>query len=321
MEYILLSVVAVVGILLYEYRLRKPGQIVISGTPEAVRVRRGNYYPRHFSLPIPSTTHAFTQTIEASAKGSIEVRVRLAVTVAPSPTHLGALVRIGGWSADALVKAAKELETVLLGLVKQHTERSGLEELTSDSVRDALARRTADLRSTLGLDVITLTVASVDAADPQIAEALRQREQARILERSEVISHQARIAAAKARLTADEEIALMEHEVELKRYDLKKVQIEKESALAGSRAEHELALKRANLDFERDELRVLRENPELLLLTPQAARLAEASQALKNARTVVSLSPNDSGQAGDLLGLFASLLQGALDTQKRKKEK
>jgi hypothetical protein len=321
MEYLLVVVAAVIAIVLFEYRLRKPGQIVVSGAADAVRVSKGSFYPRHFSLAIPSATHAFSQTIEASAKGSIEIRVKLAVTVAPNPAHLGALVRIGGWSPEAIARAARELETVLLGLVKQHTERSTLEELTSDSVRDALNRHMPEIRSTLGLDVVTITVVSVDPANPQIAEALRQREQARILERSEVVSHQARIAAARARLTADEEIALMEHEVELKKYDLQKVQIEKESALAGARAGHDLELKRARLAFEREELRVLRESPELLLLTPQAARLAEASQTLKNARTVVSLSPGENAQAGDLLGLFTSVLQGAIETQKRKKEK
>jgi hypothetical protein len=321
MEYLVIIGLVVIAGLVYEYRLRKPGQIIIGGTPEAVKIRSGSFYPRHFSLAIPSATHAFTQVVEASAKGSVEIKVKLAVTVAPSPGNLTSLVRIGGWSADALVKAAKELETVLLGLVKQHTERAGIEELTSDSIHDALAGRVADVRASLGVEVVTLTVASVDPANPQIAEALRQREHARILEQSEEFSHKARIAAAKARLGADEEIALMEHEVELKKYDLKKVQIEKESALASFRADHDLELKRAHLSFEREELKVLRESPELLLLTPQAARLAEASQSLKNARTVVSLSPNDATQASDLLGIFTSLLQGALDAQKRKKEK
>ena len=47
------------------------------------------------------------------------------------------------------------------------------------------------------------------------------------------------------------------------------------------------------LAFEREELEVLKSSPELLMLTPQAARLAEASQSLKNARTVISLSPQD----------------------------
>ena len=46
------------------------------------------------------------------------------------------------------------------------------------------------------------------------------------------------------------------------------------------------------LDFEKDELRLLKDSPELLLLTPQAARLAEASQSIeKRPHRRVTLSP------------------------------
>jgi hypothetical protein len=75
------------------------------------------------------------------------------------------------------------------------------------------------------------------------------------------------------------------------------------------------------LDFEKDEMRLLKESPELLLLTPQAARLAEASQSLRNARTVVSLSPGDASQGTELLGMFSTLVQNALDAFKKRKDK
>ena len=57
---------------------------------------------------------------------------------------------------------------------------------------------------------------SFEPVNPQIAEALRQREQARILEQTETLNQQARIAAAKSKLKADEEIASLESELELK---------------------------------------------------------------------------------------------------------
>ena len=100
---------------------------------------------------------------------------------------------------------------------------------------------------------------------------------------------------------------------EMKKLALKGAQMTKEAALATQRAEHEQSLKKLNLESEKDELKLLRENPELLLLTPQAARLAEASQSLRNARTVVSLSPGDIGQGSEILGIFQTLLQKALD--------
>ena len=58
---------------------------------------------------------------------------------------------------------------------------------------------------------------------------------------------------------------------------------------------------RLRLAFEREELEVLKSSPELLMLTPQAARLAEASQTLKNARTIVSLTPQDLGHGSELV--------------------
>ena len=73
------------------------------------------------------------------------------------------------------------------------------------------------------------------------------------------------------------------------------------------------------LSLQREEMRLLKENPELLLLTPQAARLAEASQALKNARTVVSLSPGDAQQSPEILGMFHQLLQNAVESFRKKR--
>jgi hypothetical protein len=54
----------------------------------------------------------------------------------------------------------------------------------------------------------------------------------------------------------------------------------------------------------------------LLVLTPQAARLAEASQGLKNARTVISISPQDLAPGSDLINLFQNLLNKALESKK-----
>jgi hypothetical protein len=70
------------------------------------------------------------------------------------------------------------------------------------------------------------------------------------------------------------------------------------------------------LSFEREELEVLTSSPELLMLTPQAARLAEASQILKNARTVISLTPQDLAHSSEFLTLFQNLLQKALEAKK-----
>jgi hypothetical protein len=314
-------VVVLVALALYEYRVRKPDQIVIAEVRDGVRLRGGRIFPRHFSTPITKTTHSYSQTVDASAKGSLDVRVKLAVTVAASMEDLSVLVRVGGWAPDAIARAARELETLILGYVKGYTELHEVEDLSSDRIRGYLQERVQESNHLLGLEVITLTITSFDPVNPQIAEAIRQREHARILEQTEAVNQLARVAATKVRLHADEEIAALEHALEIRKTGLKHAEFEKESALAGSRAEHELRLRKMQLDFEKDELRLLKESPELLLLTPQAARLAEASQSMKNARTVVSLSPPDGLQGTELLSMFSTLVQKALGALSERKKK
>ena len=320
MEVLLGITLLILIVALFEYRFRKPDQIVVYETKGGVGVRTARLYARHFGTPLARTAHSFTQTVDASAKGNLDIRVKLAVTVAPSAADLNALVRAGGWKMDAVTKAAKELETFLLGHIKSYTEQHGIEDLSSEKIRTHLMQQSAACRSALGLDIVTLTVASFEPTNPQIADAIRQQEQARILEQTESLNHQARVAAARVRSQADQEIAGLDHLLELRKIDLRQEQLDKEMDLASTRAVHELKLKQMRLEHEKEELRMLKESPELLLLTPQAARLAEASQTMKNARTVVNLSPGDAAQGGELLGLFHTLVQGALDAlQKRKK--
>ena len=123
-------------------------------------------------------------------------------------------------------------------------------------------------------------------------------------------------SARHVKSQADKEIAEMEHNLELKKAGLKKILLEKESALSQQSLTDELARNRMRLAFEMEELEVLKNSPELLMLTPQAARLAEASQNLKNARTVISLTPQESAHGSELLALFQELLQKALETRK-----
>ncbi len=165
-------------------------------------------------------------------------------------------------------------------------------------------------------ELVSLVVQSLEASEAEIADALRQQEQARLLEQTERLNNQARLAAAKAKYQADEEIAEMEHTLELKKTELKKALLEQEAVLAQQRVEDELKRSRLRLAFEREELEILKNNPELLILTPQAARLAEASQSLKNARTVISLTSQDLAPGSELLTFLQSLLQKALEAKK-----
>lgn len=313
MAYVIGLIVVVCIVIALEYRIRKPDQIVLfEGRDGRLGIRKFRFYPRHFSLPLSKTVHSSMLTVEASAKGNLDVRVKISVAVAASLEHLAVLIRVGGWSTSAVGYAAKELEVLLQSYIKEFTEQREIEELSSEKLSHYLHERSHETRTMLGLEIISLAVLSLEPVNARIADALRQREQARILEHTEKLNQEARIAAAKARLKADEEISALENELELRKNELKMMQFEKETALADARAEHELRLNRMRLEFDAEELRMLKESPELLLLTPQAARLAEASQSLKNARTIVSLGPADA-QGSDLLGMFQSVIKDALE--------
>ncbi len=109
----------------------------------------------------------------------------------------------------------------------------------------------------------------------------------------------------------------MDHALEMQKADLNKQRFEKESALAQQKLEDELAHSRMRLAFEKEEVEILKDSPELLMLTPQAARLAEASQNFKNARTVISFSPHELSQSTELVQFFQDLLQKVKDSKSK----
>jgi hypothetical protein len=309
-------VVGVIAFLLFEYRIRQPDFLVLYETKGQISPRKGLLYPRHFSLRLPRTTYPVQLTVDATAAGNLGVRVKLVGSVAPSLEHIQSLIRVGGWNRDAVARATDEVQVLLQELVKEYTESSGINALSSASLLKHLDAHAAAVEEKFGVELITLAIQSLDPTDPEIADALRQQEHARLLEQTEHLNQQARVAAAKAKAQADEEIAEMEHTLDLKKVELKTQLLEKESALTHQSLADELARNRMRLEFEIQELEVLKSSPELLMLTPQAARLAEASQSLKNARTVISLTPQEAAHGSELLSLFQELLQKALESKK-----
>ena len=310
-----LIIVIAVGVVLFEFRVHQPDVLVLHESKGRIAVRKGVLYPRHFSLPLKRTTCPIQVTTEASAAGNIGVRVKLIGSIAPSVDHIQSLIRAGGWNSEAVARVADEVQILLQGLVKEYTERIEIHAITSAGILGYLNERLALAKEKYGVELITLAVQALEPIDPEITDALRQQEQARLMEQTERLNQQARISAAKAKYQADEEIAVLEHSLEVKKAELKKELLAQESALAQQRLEDDLARNRLRLAFEREELEVLKSSPELLLLTPQAARLAEASQNLKSARTVVSLMPQELGHGSELFTLFQNLLQKALEAK------
>jgi hypothetical protein len=317
---VVIGVIILIAILLalFEYRIRQPDALVLYERGGEISLRKGPFYPRHFSLALPRTTCPIQLTVDASAAGNLGVRVKLTGSVAPSPEHFAALIRVGGWDREAVLRAAGEVQVLLQGLVKEYTEHAAISSLSSSGLLKSLQEGAAVVGEKFGVELISLAVQSLDPADPAIAEALRQQEQARLLEQTEQLNQQARVAAAKAKSHADEEIAALEHALDLKKAGLRQSLLEKESALAQQTLTDELARSRMRLAFEKEELEALKGSPELLMLTPQAARLAEASQSLKNARTVISLTPQEAQRGSELLAMFQEILQKAVKGKKDK---
>ena len=309
-------IIACLLVLLIEYRIRQPDFLVLHESKGQILLRMSALYPRHSSLVIKRTTCPIQLTIDATAAGNLEVQVKLIGSVAPSPDNIQALIRVGGWNGDAVARATDEVQVLLQGYVKEYTERSGIQALTSTDILNYLNERSTVIKEKFGVELISLAILAMEPADPEIADALRQQEQARLLKQTEALNQQARVAAAKANRQADEEIVEMEHSLELKKVELKKLLLEKESALDRQRIEDELIRNRMRLAYEKEELEVLKSSPELMRLTPQVARLAEASQNLKNARTVISFSPQDTAHGSELLNLLQNLLQKALESKK-----
>lgn len=309
-------ILLVLIVLVFEYRIRQPDVLVLYEKKGQLSIRKGLIYPRHFSLPLRRTTHSIQLNVQATASGNLGVSVKLAGAFVPALEHLQTLIRVGGWNSDVLIRASEGACILLEALVKEYTERTEINVLSSAGIVEFLNERLSELQEKFGVDLISLVVQSVEAKDVEIADALRQQEQARLLEQTEQLNNQARVAAAKAKFQADEEIAEMDHVLELKKAELERILFEHESSIAQQRVEEELKRSRLRLAFEKEELDILKNNPELLVLTPQAARLAEASQGLKNARTVISLTPQDLAHGSELLNLFQDFLQKALDAKK-----
>ncbi|MEG8947805.1 hypothetical protein [Rosettibacter firmus] len=318
---VLIIVLILILLLSYELRIRKPDELVLAEKEGKIIFRKGRFYPRHFSLVLPRTIYSSQLNIDATAKGSLDIKVKLSIAVTLSQENINSLIKTGGWNKSAVQKATKELETLIHSFVREFTERFGIEELTSEKIYNHLMSKVNISKETFGLDIISISIQSIEIVDSKIADAIKQQESARIFEQTELLNQKARISAAKAKLKADEEIAIMENELELKKYDLKKVELEKESEISDKKVMDELKRKRLELDYEKEELEILKKNPELLILTPQAARLAEASQSLKNARTIVTLSPNEISQGGELIGLFQKFLQSYLNNYEQLNQK
>jgi hypothetical protein len=309
----------IIILIIFEYRIRKPDQFILFESAGFVKKRKARFYPRHFSLALPATTHAISLKFETEALGKLPIVVSLAVTIAACEDYLSSLIRVGGWKKDAIVKAGNELEILLQAAVSEFCEKLEIEDLSTEALNKHLNNKMGKTISEIGIDILAMTVQSIDPVDDEISDAMQQREASRIMEKTESEKQKARVAATKAKIDADEKIAQAEHDLELKRYKLKEAQLSRENDLTNQKVREDLKRREMQLAFEKQEVELLSKNPELMVLSPQLTRLAEASQNLKNARTVVSLSPQQVSQGGQILDMIQEFLQGMTKAQAKKK--
>ncbi|HDT12498.1 MAG TPA: hypothetical protein ENO01_02455 [Candidatus Marinimicrobia bacterium] len=303
-----LVVAVLIAVWLIEYRFRRPDQIVLRERKGVVEENRNRWYPRHTSLAFPGSVYAVQSQVDTEARGKLGIRVVLDLAVAPSRDHLQALVRAGGWSADVVVHATRELERRTHALIREFAEQKDIDVLQPEVLKKQLVKQVTDMALLLGLELDNLHIQSIEPLDKRITEAMQRREADRILEETEKMSQHARVSAEKARIEAESEIADREHILRLKKLELLGREQAKEATLAEVRVREEQKRRLLQIDTETKEIELLKNNPEMILLSPQLAQLAEASQQLRNARTVVNLQ----GKDGSAVGFLNDLIQDVI---------
>jgi len=116
MEFVIGVIVLACVALASEYRFRKPDRLLIRETRKGFAERRSLLYPRHFTLLLPRATHTFQLTVEATAKGNLDVRsVHLAAFAGILSSHVR--------NADGLRNFLAELLTEITVTVIENVSR------------------------------------------------------------------------------------------------------------------------------------------------------------------------------------------------------
>lgn len=315
---VVIIICVLIAAIIFEYRVKKPGQIVLFETGGVVKHRRGNIYARHFSVLMQNKTFTVVSTVEAETKRKISLNVKFSATLSPSLEHIDKLIRIAGWAGDAISDAGNEIDIMIQGYIKEYIDTLELEEVRSKSLSEYLSDKLKDVKIQFGVEIISLTIQSVEPTDKKISEAIRQKEVSRIMEETERMNQEVRISTAKMKISADEQILNTEHELSMKKLQMRGSLAAKEATLELIKIEEQKKRDKIRLEIEKEEIGLLKDNPEVLLLSPQIARLAEASQNMKNARTVVSLGDIDGGSS--VLDTLRGFISNVFNTVGEKKQ-
>lgn len=304
MEFLFIFLFILVLFLIFEIRIKKPDQLALFEKKGNIFLRKGKFYPRHLTLILSSSVYSYSLDIYSEAKGKLKIKTTLTLSVAPDKKDLSTLIQTGGWNENTVLNASKEINNQLNSFVQTLTEKQDIEDISPEKLINSLKENLVNNSNKLGLQVVSIGIQNIEPENIAIADAIRNRETARVLEETEAVKQNSRISSFKSKTEADDKIAKYEHQLEIMKLELKKIEDEKESILNHERVKEELKNKKLRLELEKEELSLLASHPELLVLSPQVARLADASRNLKNAKTVVSLSGKelaDENPLGNLL--------------------
>lgn len=285
------GIVIIAIVLLYVlYERKRPDQLILIEKNGKVTIWTRAFYPKYRCLSLPYTTRSLAAEVKTQARGKIDMIIKLNVTFYPDVEHIENLIHIGGWSTAALVRIEKELAGMIQGIVGEVIEPLDITEITREFIAKTIKTRLNSNAINIGVIITGVTVLSAEASDPEIAEAIKKTEVARIQEEAEKTVQASRITQAEMKARADQAILNAEHDTSMKKLALRKIEEAESAILAKAAMEQQVERRRIELKLEQAEVELLVKNPSLLLLSPQLTRLTEASQQLKNAETVVTLS-------------------------------
>ena len=119
----LVTISAILGIwilyIIFEYRQRKPDQIVLFEKKNNIKIRKSLYYPRHTSLAISASVQSTMVEVVAEAKGHLLLNVRIAIAASASQENIDKLIRAGGWKTSSIKNAIEEIKVLIESYAKE----------------------------------------------------------------------------------------------------------------------------------------------------------------------------------------------------------
>jgi hypothetical protein len=293
MEYLfiillVLFVIAIIAIIV-QIKIREPHQIIVKEKNGKFEASLQKLYLKCRSLPLSCEENFFESEFKATSSGNIEIKIKLNGSASIDFEKLDNLIKKGGWNEKALQNATEKFMSMAIGYLKSRIEKLEIEEINLEKI-DYLIFNAKKESAEFGISIKNFSATNLEILDEKAKEAIRAKESARLNKKNEEYLQNLKYDIEKKK--CELELKLLEEKKNLssQKKVLNEIEAENENHIKKLQAEFEKEIQQIKLEVEKQELELLKKHPELLLFSPQAARLIEASQSLKNARTIVNLS-------------------------------